>query len=77
MAMTGQGVWARLPGRAGARPAVRPGDRAYAPHVHEEYAVGACTAGREVIRYRGALHYAGPGSVVVAAWVMLTWCYGL
>ena len=37
----------------------------YAPHVHEEYAVGACTAGREVIRYRGELHYAGPGSVVV------------
>jgi AraC-like DNA-binding protein len=37
----------------------------YAPHVHEEYAVGACTAGREVIRYRGALHHAGPGSVVV------------
>jgi AraC-like DNA-binding protein len=33
--------------------------------VHEEYAVGACTAGREVIRYRGELHYAGPGSVVV------------
>ena len=30
-----------------------------------EYAVGACTAGREVIRYRGTLHYAGPGSVVV------------
>src|SRR4029078_4086727 len=37
----------------------------YAPHVHEEYAVGACTAGQEVIRYRGELHYAGPGSVVV------------
>jgi len=37
----------------------------YAPHVHDEYAVGACTAGREVIRYRGTLHYAGPGSVVV------------
>ena len=37
----------------------------YAPHVHEEYAVGVCTAGREVIRYRGTLHYAGPGSVVV------------
>jgi len=37
----------------------------YAPHVHEEYAVGACTAGREMIRYRGTLHYAGPGSVVV------------
>ena len=37
----------------------------YAPHVHEEFAVGACTAGREMIRYRGTLHYAGPGSVVV------------
>jgi hypothetical protein len=37
----------------------------YAPHVHEEYAVGACTAGREVIRYRETLHFAGPGSVVV------------
>jgi AraC-like DNA-binding protein len=37
----------------------------YAPHLHEEYAVGACTAGREVIRYRGTLHYSGPGSVVV------------
>jgi AraC-like DNA-binding protein len=37
----------------------------FAPHLHEEYAVGACTAGREVIRYRGTLHYAGPGSVVV------------
>ena len=28
----------------------------YAPHVHEEFAVGACTAGREMIRYRGTLH---------------------
>jgi len=37
----------------------------YAPHLHEEFAVGACTDGLEVIRYRGALHYAGPGSVVI------------
>jgi AraC-like DNA-binding protein len=66
MAMTGQGVWRR------ACPAGQALDllharvtEPYAPHVHEEYAVGACTAGREVIRYRGALHYAGPGSVVV------------
>jgi AraC-like DNA-binding protein len=37
----------------------------FAPHVHEEFAVGACTDGMEVIRYRGTLHYAGPGSVVI------------
>jgi AraC-like DNA-binding protein len=37
----------------------------YAPHVHEDFAVGACTEGTEVIRYRGTLHYAGPGSVVI------------
>ena len=64
--MTGQAVWRR------ACPAGQALDllharvaEPYAPHVHEEYAVGACTAGREVIRYRGTLHYAGPGSVVV------------
>jgi AraC-like DNA-binding protein len=37
----------------------------YAPHLHEEFAVGACTDGVEVIRYRGKLHYSGPGSVVI------------
>jgi AraC-like DNA-binding protein len=37
----------------------------YAPHVHEEFAVGVCTEGMEVIRYRGGLHYSGPGSVVI------------
>jgi AraC-like DNA-binding protein len=37
----------------------------YAPHLHGEFAVGACTEGTEVIRYRGNLHYAGPGSVVI------------
>ena len=64
--MTGQAVWRR------ACPSGQVLDllharvtEPYAPHVHEEYAVGACTAGREVIRYRGTLHYAGPGSVVV------------
>jgi AraC-like DNA-binding protein len=39
--------------------------RPYAPHLHEEFAVGACSEGVEVIRYRGALHYSGPGSVAV------------
>jgi AraC-like DNA-binding protein len=37
----------------------------YAPHLHDEYAIGACTEGTEVIRYRGTLHYSGPGSVVI------------
>lgn len=37
----------------------------FAPHVHEEFAVGVCTEGLEVIRYRGARHYSGPGSVVI------------
>ena len=66
MTVTGPGMWRRT------CPAGQVLDllharvtESYAPHVHEEYAVGACTAGREVIRYRGALHYAGPGSVVV------------
>ena len=64
--MTGQAVWRRV------CPAGQVLDllharvtEPYAPHVHEEFAVGACTAGLEVIRYRGTLHYAGPGSVVV------------
>jgi AraC-like DNA-binding protein len=64
--MTGRAVWRR------AFPAGQVLDllharvaEPFAPHVHEEFAVGACTAGREMIRYRGTLHYAGPGSVVV------------
>ena len=64
--MTGRAVWRR------AFPAGQVLDllharvtEPFAPHVHEEFAVGACTAGQEMIRYRGTLHYAGPGSVVV------------
>lgn len=37
----------------------------YAPHIHEDYSIGACSEGLEVIRYRGTAHYAGPGSVVI------------
>jgi AraC-like DNA-binding protein len=37
----------------------------FAPHVHDTIAVGTCTEGAEVIRYRGGLHYSGPGSLVV------------
>ena len=37
----------------------------YAPHIHEDYPIGACSEGVEVIRYRGTAHYSGPGSVVI------------
>lgn len=37
----------------------------FAPHTHEEFAVGVCSGGVEQIRYRGATHIAGPGTVVV------------
>jgi AraC-like protein len=37
----------------------------YEPHIHEDYSIGACSEGLEVIRYRGTAHYAGPGSVVI------------
>jgi len=66
MAATGSGMWRRACAAGQALDLLHARvTEPYAPHVHEEYAVGACTAGREVIRYRGTLHYAGPGSVVV------------
>lgn len=34
-------------------------------HSHDEYSIGVCTDGTEVIRHRGALHHFGPGTVVV------------
>jgi AraC-like DNA-binding protein len=37
----------------------------FAPHAHEEYAIGVCTDGREIIKYRGESHTAKAGSVVV------------
>jgi hypothetical protein len=37
----------------------------YAPHLHDEFAVGSCTEGVEVIRYRGGLHHSVPGTMVV------------
>jgi hypothetical protein len=38
----------------------------YAPHAHDEFAIGVCVEGIEQIEYRGAVHRSGPGSVVVA-----------
>ncbi|MFI6514552.1 helix-turn-helix domain-containing protein [Spirillospora sp. NPDC050679] len=37
----------------------------YAPHVHEEFAIGVTTAGCEVMRYRGGTISSGPGDLVV------------
>ncbi|MFJ5259416.1 AraC family transcriptional regulator [Streptomyces sp. NPDC088387] len=39
----------------------------YAPHAHEEYTIGVCVGGQEVIDYRGGRIYTGPGSIVVLA----------
>ncbi|WP_432042499.1 helix-turn-helix domain-containing protein [Streptomyces cadmiisoli] len=37
----------------------------YAPHAHEEFTVGVCVGGAEVIAYRGGHIHAGPGTLVV------------
>jgi AraC-like DNA-binding protein len=37
----------------------------YAPHVHDEYSIGVCTAGVEQIDYRGRVHVATPGTVAL------------
>ncbi|WP_282699661.1 AraC family transcriptional regulator [Streptomyces sp. CC219B] len=39
----------------------------YAPHAHEEYTIGVCVGGSEIIDYRGGHIRTGPGSVVVLA----------
>jgi hypothetical protein len=63
-----QAVWTRVDGIAGQALDLLHAWLArsqYAPHVHEEFAVGACTEGVERIRYRGQLHHAGPGTVII------------
>ncbi|PAZ12300.1 AraC family transcriptional regulator [Streptomyces sp. SA15] len=39
----------------------------YASHTHEEFSIGICVAGSEVIDYRGDHLRPGPGSIVVLA----------
>ncbi|KUL37457.1 AraC family transcriptional regulator [Streptomyces regalis] len=39
----------------------------YAPHAHDEFTIGVCVGGSEVIDYRGGRIRPGPGSVVVLA----------
>ncbi|MFI2199723.1 helix-turn-helix domain-containing protein [Streptomyces sp. NPDC020192] len=37
----------------------------YAPHAHDEYTIGVCVGGSEVIAYRGGHIRTGPGRIVV------------
>ncbi|MFB7335962.1 helix-turn-helix domain-containing protein [Streptomyces adustus] len=39
----------------------------YAPHAHEEFTVGVCVGGSEIIDYRGGHIHNGPGAIVVLA----------
>ncbi|MFE9447909.1 AraC family transcriptional regulator [Streptomyces sp. NPDC006739] len=39
----------------------------YAPHAHEEFTIGVCVGGSEVIDYRGGHIRTGPGAIVVLA----------
>ncbi|NVI90207.1 AraC family transcriptional regulator [Actinomadura sp. BRA 177] len=43
----------------------RIGRRHYAPHTHDEYAIGVTVDGLETMRYRGEKIYSAAGSVVV------------
>ncbi|MFF1811893.1 AraC family ligand binding domain-containing protein [Streptomyces sp. NPDC058251] len=39
----------------------------YAPHAHDEFTIGVCVGGSEIIDYRGGRIHTGPGSIVVLA----------
>ncbi|MEV1066632.1 AraC family transcriptional regulator [Streptomyces sp. NPDC050263] len=39
----------------------------YAPHAHDEFTVGVCVGGSEIIDYRGGHIRSGPGAIVVLA----------
>ncbi|WP_128428058.1 helix-turn-helix domain-containing protein [Streptomyces cyaneus] len=39
----------------------------YAPHAHDEFTIGVCVGGSEIIDYRGARIRPAPGSIVVLA----------
>ena len=60
-------VWHRVTGPDGPLDLLtaRFAHRHYAPHTHEEFSVGTCESGQEVIRFRSGLLYAGRDSVVV------------
>ncbi|MBV8932094.1 MAG: AraC family transcriptional regulator [Kutzneria sp.] len=64
----GRAVWTRVDGIGGRALDLlhaRIPRRHYAPHAHEEFAIGVCTDGVEVIRCHRELHYVRPGDVVI------------
>ncbi|MEV2227903.1 AraC family transcriptional regulator [Streptomyces phaeochromogenes] len=66
-----QAVWTRATlGRSG-RPldllTARFDRHRYAPHAHEEFTIGVCVGGSEIIDYRGGRIEPSPGSIVVLA----------
>lgn len=63
-----QTLWTRVGGIQGAPLdllTARIGSRHYAPHTHDEYAIGVTVDGLETMRYRGEKIYSAAGSVVV------------
>lgn len=61
-------LWTRVDGIQGTPLdllTARIGRRHYAPHIHDEYAIGVTVEGVETMRYRGEKVLSGPGSVVV------------
>ena len=61
-------LWTRVSGIQGAPLdllTARIGHRHYAPHTHDEYAIGVTVDGLETMRYRGEKIYSAAGSVVV------------
>lgn len=61
-------LWTRVDGIQGAPLdllTARIGSRHYAPHIHDEYAIGVTVDGLETMRYRGERVYSAAGSVVV------------
>jgi AraC-like DNA-binding protein len=63
-----QTLWTRVGGIQGAPLdllTARIGRRHYAPHTHDEYAIGVTVDGLETMRYRGKKIYSAAGSVVV------------
>ncbi|MFF4235685.1 AraC family transcriptional regulator [Actinomadura geliboluensis] len=61
-------MWTRVGGIQGAPLdllTARIGHRHYAPHTHDEYAIGVTVDGLETMRYRGEKIYSAAGSIVV------------
>ncbi|MQY05260.1 helix-turn-helix domain-containing protein [Actinomadura macrotermitis] len=62
-------VWTRVPDVQEGAPldllTARFGRQHYAPHVHDEYAIGVCVDGLETMRYRGERIFSAAGSILV------------